>query len=205
MESDRTVTQLLQASQSGDEAARDDLILMVYEELHQMARQHLRGERPSHTLQPTALVNEVYMRLFNGEPVEIVNRRHFFSIAATQMRRILVDHARRKGARKRRVEEINFRPQDLTGREYLKAEEMLALDEALSRFRKIYPRGAKIVELRYFLGLTEEETAEVVDVSLSTVKREWIFARTWLLREMTCDSVKSTAGKGSGAESEGDQ
>ncbi len=194
VKTDLSVTQLLQAAQSGDESSREVLIALIYDELHQMARQHLRNERSNHTLQPTALVHEAYLRIFNGEPMEIVNRRHFFGIAAVQMRRILIDHARRKAALKRSAEQNHLTLNDLTSRRELSPEELLTLDEALTRLKEIHPRPAAIVELRYFLGLTETETAEVVDVSLSTMKREWGFARAWLLRELTRDGSRGKSG-----------
>jgi RNA polymerase sigma factor (TIGR02999 family) len=179
------ITDLLVAARGGNIHAREDLIPLVYREMHRLARQYLRSERSNHTLQPTALVNEVYLRLFNGAPLEVTSRSHFYAIAATQMRQVLIDHARRKRAQKRTMECAAGDQQQLMPPAHLTPEELLTLDEALTRFKVLYPRAGTLVELRYFAGLTEAETAEILDISISTTKREWNFAKAWLLRELT--------------------
>jgi len=179
------ITDLLMAARVGNAHAREDLLPLVYREMHRLARQYLRSERSNHTLQPTALVNEVYLRLFNGAPLEVASRSHFYAIAATQMRQVLIDYARRKRALKRSMEwPVGDQP-ELRPPAHLSTEELLALDEALTRFKGLYPRAGTLVELRYFAGLTEAETAELLEISTSTFKREWTFAKTWLLRELT--------------------
>jgi len=179
------ITDLLMAARGGNAHAREDLLPLVYREMHRLARQYLRSERSNHTLQPTALVNEVYLRLFNGAPLEVTSRSHFYAIAATQMRQVLIDYARRKRALKRTREWATGDQPELRPPPHLSAEELLALDEALTRFKGLYPRAGTLVELRYFAGLTEAETAELLEISTSTFKREWTFAKTWLLRELT--------------------
>ncbi len=180
------VTQLLREwSQDGDRQALDRLLPVVYTELHKQAARYLRKERVGHTLQPTALVHEAYLRLINQRDVEWQNRAHFFGICAQLMRRILVDHARERQAEKRggagvvrvtldeRVAAVDEREVDL-----------LALDEALTRLAALDERQARVVELRFFSGLNVEETAEVMEVSQATVKLDWSMAKAWLRREM---------------------
>jgi RNA polymerase sigma factor (TIGR02999 family) len=181
----KTITEILTAAQAGDQEAVNDLFTLVYQELRQMAQHYLQQERPNHTLQATALVHEVYLRLFNGQKVELRNRAHFFGIAATQMRRILVDHARRKQARRRNASQSEGPSEDLVEAPAVPAEELIALDEALAEFGRHYPRAGRIVELRYFGGLTEAAAAEVLGISISTLKREWGFAKVWLLRHLS--------------------
>lgn len=181
----QNLTDLLIAAQQGDGVAREEIIGVVYHELHRMARNFIRRERVNHTLQPTALVNEVYLKLFDGLPIDLKNRSQFFRIAATQMRRILVDHARRKKAQKRRMEEYPVSIDDLQDHSSLSAEDLVALDLVLTSFKISYPRAGSIVELRFFCGMTESETAEVMNISISTLKREWGFAKVWLLRELS--------------------
>lgn len=173
------VTSLLSAWRQGDAGARDRLVAMVYPELRMLADRQLRGERSNHTLQPTALVNEAYLRLSGLDRIDWQDRAHFVRMAARLMREILVDHARRRDAAKRdgghRV--------TLTGLA-LPAEEpgidVMALDSALARLEQIDPDKARLVELRYFGGLTIEETAEAMALSPATVKRHWQTARAWL-------------------------
>jgi RNA polymerase sigma factor (TIGR02999 family) len=156
---------------------------LVYRELRRRAASYLRAERPDHTLQPTALVHEAYLRLVDQRSVSWANRSHFFGIAAQLMRRILVDHARRRQAAKRAaVYRVTATAGDLPSGEH--APELLALDGALADLEKLDPRQARIVELRFFAGLTVEETAEVTGVSPATVNREWRTARAWLRREI---------------------
>lgn len=176
------VTLLLNAWVGGSQEALDELIPIVYHELRKLARGYMRGERPEHTLQPTALVNEAYLRLVDQRSVHWQNRHHFFGIAAELMRRILVDHARKRRSEKRGGGERAV-PFDEARRVPDKPDALVALDEALIEFAEIDPRAAKIVELRQFGGLSIDETADVLGVSAATVKRDWIFAKAWLRRE----------------------
>ncbi|HEY7307430.1 MAG TPA: sigma-70 family RNA polymerase sigma factor [Bryobacteraceae bacterium] len=175
------VTVILQQMRNGDTSAPDRLIPIVLQELHQLARHYLSREPPGHTLQPTALVNEAYLRLVGDQARDWKNRAHFVGVTAGIMRRILIDHARRKQAFQRgalrRSMEIR-EEQDALSTEY--AEELIALDAALEHLGKINSRHRQIVELRYFGGLSLEETAEALSVSLVTVKRDWRAARAWL-------------------------
>lgn len=180
------VTELLIRWGSGDKAVLDRLVPLLYAELHRMAARYLRRERVDHTLQPTALINEAYLRLVDSSTVTWENRVHFFGIAARVMRRILVDHARQHQAGKRggAVEKV---PIDAANEPGSKQEDvnMVALDEALTRLAEVDPEQSKLVELRYFAGLTIEEAAEAMSMSLGTAKRRWTVARAWLRREMS--------------------
>jgi RNA polymerase sigma factor (TIGR02999 family) len=172
------VTELLRAWRGGDESADALLLERVYRTLRNIAVGQLRGERAGHTLQPTALVNEAYMRMVGQREVEWRDRAHFFGLAAVTMRRILVDHARRRKAKKRDVE---LEPMALSiATEQGEAVDLLDLDRALDRFAERFPRQAKVVELRYFSGIEFEDVALALDSSLRTVKRDWAFARAWL-------------------------
>lgn len=184
MPDSKPVTDLLLAWRSGEEGALDRLIPLVHEELHRLAADYMRGERPDHTLQTTALVNEAYLRLVDAE-VDWQDRAHFFAVAATTMRRILVDHARKKGRDKRTGIEV---PLDEAAVVVPEASEgMLALDDALTRLAKRDERAARTVELHYFGGLTYDEMAEVLGVSTTTVHRDLQLARAWLYRELSGD------------------
>jgi RNA polymerase sigma factor (TIGR02999 family) len=188
-DSGKDVTGLLRRWSEGDKQALEGLLPLVYEELRALAASCFRSERPDHTLQPTALVHEAYLRLIGQEHVAWQNRAHFFGIAAQMMRRILVDHARRKKAAKR--DAATFRvelPASEDGPVDLDPE-ILSLDEALKGLEVLDPRQARIVELRFFGGLTVEETAEVAGVGTATVKREWRTARAWLRRELDAGSA----------------
>jgi RNA polymerase sigma factor (TIGR02999 family) len=179
------LTGLLVKWSHGDKGVLNQLLPAVYDELHRMAARYLRRERPDHTLQPTALINEVYLRLVDHNSVTWEDRAHFFGIAANVMRRILVDHARGHQAAKRGGSAIKLPlDEDLQGS--LKHEEMdlVALDTALTQLAKIDSQQSKLVELRYFAGLTIEETAEVMGISPATVKRKWTLSRAWLRREI---------------------
>jgi RNA polymerase sigma factor (TIGR02999 family) len=178
------VTILLKAWSDGDDAALEKLAGRVYGELHLMARRHMKNERQGNTLQATALVHEVYLRLVDVNKVEWRERAQFFAMAARMMRRILVDAARAKGSRKRGsgAVRVNFDETAVLAPEPDRS--MVALDEALAAFSAVAARQAKVVELRYFGGLKEEEIAAVLDVSLRTVQRDWEFARVWLAREL---------------------
>jgi RNA polymerase sigma factor (TIGR02999 family) len=177
------VTGLLLAWSDGEESARDRLITAVYEELKRAASRHLRSERDDHSLAPTALVHETYMKLVDQHRVRWQNRAHFFAIAARVMRRVLVDHARTRAAVKRgRGVTI---PLDSDHDVAASADtDVLALDVALDKLAAWDERQSRIVELRYFAGLTVEETAATLDVSPITVKRDWAHARAWLFREL---------------------
>ncbi len=181
---DQNLTELLIAAQQGDGDARERAIQLVYRELHRMASKQIRLERPNHTLQPTALVHETYVKLFDGLPIELKSRYQFYSIASTQMRRILVDHARKKKAQKRTADDSSIVIGHFYGQSSLTADDLLTLDLVLTRFKREYPRAGSIVEMRFFCGMTEEETANVLEISVSTLKREWSFAKLWLLREI---------------------
>jgi RNA polymerase sigma-70 factor, ECF subfamily len=182
--SSHEVTQLLAAWSNGDQAALEQLTPLVYRELHRLAKGYLQRERPGHVLQTTALVNEAYMRLIDWKDVQWQNRAHFFGVSAQLMRRILVDFARARQQAKRggALRQVSFVEAAAVSVE--QAAEFIALDEALDQLTAIDPRRARIVELRFFGGLTEEETAEVLKVSPRTVRREWSLARAWLHREL---------------------
>ncbi len=182
------VTQLLIAWNGGEVGARDQLLRAVYEELRRIASGQLVGEKPGHTLQATALVNEAYLRLVDQTRVHWRNRAHFFGIAAQLMRRILVDYARRRQAAKRGggVTIVEFED-SLTPRSR-RSVDLVVLDDILTRLEEFDSRAVRLVELRYFGGLTIEETAEVLGVSPATVKREWATARAWMHRELTRSS-----------------
>lgn len=176
----KSVTQLLAAWGDGDQAALDQLVPMVYEELRRLARSYMRRERQNHTLQTTALVNEAYLRLVDQKHMRWQNRAHFFAISAQLMRRILVDYARRRGYQKRGGGALQV---TLAGAESLTDErtpDLVALDEALSSLAEIDPRRSQVVELRFFGGLSIEETAEVLKLSPTTVERDWTIAKAWL-------------------------
>jgi RNA polymerase sigma factor (TIGR02999 family) len=179
------VTQLLVEWQNGSQTALDSLIPLVYEELRTIASRYLSRESVSHTLQSTALVHEAYFRLVGQRRVQWQNRAHFFGIAAQMMRRILVDHARHQHRDKRGGPAPKLSLDEAIAVAEPEVEvDLLALDEALTALARIDPRGARIIELRFFSSLTIEETAEVLDVSTGTVKRDWNAARAWLYREM---------------------
>lgn len=178
------VTILLQAWSSGDPEALDRLTAVVYEELRRIARRYMRNERAGQTLQTTALVHEVYFRLVDAKNVDWQHRAQFFTISAQMMRRILVDRARARGSRKRGggAERLDVDEIAIVSPE--REDSMVALDAALEDFAKIAPRQAKVVELRYFGGLSVEEIAEVMKASTRTIDRDWLFARSWLMREL---------------------
>ncbi|MCP9495266.1 MAG: sigma-70 family RNA polymerase sigma factor [Pyrinomonadaceae bacterium MAG19_C2-C3] len=184
LSSSNEVTQLLVQLTGGNRAVLDQLLPLIYDELRRLASGYLRRERSSHTLQPTALVHEAYLRLVDQRDVRWQNRAHFVGVAAQMMRRILVDHARKSGAEKRGGEfqkislDENF---DLSDE---RAAELIALDDALKTLAEIDEQKSRIVELRYFGGLSIEETAEVLGVSAPTVKRQWSMAKAWLFGQV---------------------
>jgi len=177
------VTRLLRASGQGDRSAEAELIALVYGELRRRAAVYMRGERPDHTLQPTALVNEAYLRLI-GHGGDWQNRSQFFGVAARQMRRILVDHARKHSAVKRAGREIRVSFRDVLATATEQPADLAAIDEALERLASEYSRQAKVVELRFFGGYAEDEIAGILGISVETVKRDWKFAKTWLSRDL---------------------
>jgi len=178
------VTALLRSWRDGDPAALDLLVALVYDTLRQLAAQRLRSAgSAASTLQPTALVHEAFLRLVHGD-IDWQSRAHFFAVASKTMRHVAIDHARRRGAGKRGGDVVRV---DLTGAEIAAAGpavEVLALDEALSRLEALDARQAKVVELRFFAGLSSDETAAVLDCSPATVERDWRTARAWLFREL---------------------
>ena len=183
-QSSHEVTRLLRDWSGGDAGAAERLMPLVYEELRRLARSYLRRERSDHTLQPTALVNEAYLKLVDQSRVSWQDRHHFFGIAAQMMRRVLIDHARAHAAEKRggpqgkvSLEEANVP----TGE---RAMELVELDDALQRLAEVFPRKGKVVELRFFGGFSVEETADILGVSDKTVMREWESAKLWLYRQM---------------------
>jgi RNA polymerase sigma factor (TIGR02999 family) len=183
---DAEITNLLNAWAAGDRGALDELSKQVYDELRRMARRHMQGERRENTLQTTALVHEVYLRLVDVEKVEWRQRAQFFAIAAQMMRRILVDHARARDSLKRGgagAVRVNLDETAIVSPQPDRS--VVALDEALTAFAEVAPRQARVVELRYFGGLQEEEIVEVLKISPRTVRRDWDFARAWLVRELS--------------------
>jgi len=182
--SPQDITQLLVAWGDGNEAALEELTPLVYQQLHRLAHHYLSHERPGHTLQTSALVNEAYVRLVDWKNVRWQNRAHFFGVSAQLMRRILVDFARSRRYEKRGggVPALALEEAALISGE--KSTDLVALDEALVSLSQLDPRQGRVVELRFFGGLTVEETAEVLKVSEATVRRDWSLARAWLRREM---------------------
>ena len=189
-----TLTIWLVEWRNGNQEAGKKLFEAAYQELRRLAAWYLQRERPDHTLQPTALVNELYLKLFAGEPVEWRNRAHFFAVAAQQMRRILIDHARAHMAEKRGGGNTKLSTTDANGVAAPRAEELLALDEALHRLEELDQRSARVVELRFFGGLTEAEAAEVLAISVATLKRDWEFARAWLVDQLTSQQTTRSDG-----------
>jgi len=181
-----SVTELLVAWAAGDEGSLERLTPLVYDELRRLARRHLAPERGD-TLQPTALVHEAYLRLIDQRSVNWQNRAHFYAIAARLMRRILIDHARRRVAERRGGGAIHMTLDEAVAVSMARSAELLALDEALGELATVDPRKSRVVELRFFGGLSVQETAEVLGVSEVTVMRDWRTARAWLHRGITTD------------------
>jgi RNA polymerase sigma-70 factor, ECF subfamily len=184
-EGQRDVTQMLLAWSAGEPGAKDSLFPLVYDELKRIARQYLKREREGHTLQPTALVHEAYLRLVDQTRVTWQNRAHFYGMTATMMRRILVNHARAHAAAKRGGAARKLSLEDATISVEQSATDLLALDEALTRLVELDERKGRVVELLYFGGLERSEVAEVLRVSEKTVQRDWQIARSWLYRELS--------------------
>jgi RNA polymerase sigma-70 factor (ECF subfamily) len=178
------ITRLLEELRAGDTAAVEALMPLVYNELRRQARHYLAQERRGHSLQPTALVHEVYLRLFGNATIQWQNRAHFFAIAAQVMRRILVDHARSRRADKRGGSWGKVSLDEAMIGSFPNPDDFLILDEVMNRLAKLDHRQSRIVELRFFGGLSEEEIAEILGISSRTVKREWRLARAWLYDQL---------------------
>jgi RNA polymerase sigma factor (TIGR02999 family) len=177
------VCELLRAWSDGDARALERLAPVVYDELHRLARRYMRGERPGHSLQTTALVNEAYMRLVGYERMQWQNRAHFFAVSAQLMRRILVEHARRHNLKRGGgVPHVSLDEAALVGGD--RTADLVALDDAMNTLARLDPRKAQVVEMRFFGGLSVDETAEVLKVSPATVMRDWGTAKAWLYREL---------------------
>jgi RNA polymerase sigma-70 factor (ECF subfamily) len=178
------ITRLLGEWRAGDKDAANRLMELVYSELHQIASREMRRENAGHTLQTTALVHEVYLRLYGASQVDWKDRSHFFAVAARQLRRVLVDHARRLHSDKRGGDMTKLSLWDSDGVGMGIDHRLLALDQALERLEALDARAAQALELRFYGGLSEAETAEVLQISLATMKRDWDFARTWLAAQL---------------------
>jgi len=184
------ISALLTQWRAGDKEALQALIPLVYQELRFIAQHHLRQERQDHTLQSTALVHEAYLRLMKQRPADIENRVHFLSVASQLMRQILVDHARRHRAAKR-GHGLKLELNEAMGAQKLPNVDLVALDTALKELARLDPQQSRIVEMRFFGGLSIEDTAEIIGVSPTTIKREWATARAWLLRELSPNVARS--------------
>jgi RNA polymerase sigma-70 factor (ECF subfamily) len=181
-----SVSELLAKLQGGDEQAFGALLPLVYSDLRRLAHHYLKGERPGHTLQSTALVHEVYLRITQQERVRFENRAHFFAVAGRLMRQVLVDYARtRRAAKRNQVHKIVWDDAMAWARDRDRTPDLVALDDALNELAKLDPQQSRIVEMRFFGGLSIEETSKALSVSPATVKREWSSARAWLHREIT--------------------
>jgi RNA polymerase sigma factor (TIGR02999 family) len=185
MSTSSNVTQLLVAWSAGDTAALHELTPVIQHELHRLATRQMAGERPGHILQPTALVNEAYMRLVNWKEVQWQNRAHFFGTAAQIMRRVLVDMARTRDREKRGGRQVHVSLSEAENEPAATRTDLMALDEAMKALELIDARKSQVVELRYFGGLSLEEAALVMNVSVATVRRDWSFARAWLFRQLS--------------------
>jgi len=179
------ITRLLVAWGQGDQTALERLMPLVYDELRRLAKRHMNRQRPGHTLQTTALVNEAYLRLIDSSQVQWQNRAHFFAVSAQLMRRILVDFARSRKSLKRGAEARRVTLDNSLEVSSERGADLVALDDALNTLAAMNPRQSQIVELRYFGGLSEEEIAEALKISTRTVRRDWNLARAWLYRELS--------------------
>jgi RNA polymerase sigma factor (TIGR02999 family) len=183
-EASKDVTRLLVDWSNGSKQALEDLMPLVYDELRRLAGRYLRHERPGHTLQSTALVHEAFLRLVDQKSVRWQNRAHFFGVAAQMIRRILVDHARSHQTAKRGADAPKLSLDEALATPEQRDMDLVALDDALNGLAKIDPQQSRIVELRFFGGLSIEETAEVLGISPATVKRDWVIAKSWLYRDL---------------------
>jgi len=187
--SEHEVTRLLQAWSAGDERALEKLIPLVYDELHRLARRYMAGERSGHTLQTSALVNEAYLRLVDAQRLNWQNRAHFFGVSAQLMRQILVDFARSRRSLKRGGDTLTVSLEEGSIVSRARGADVVALDDALKTLAAMDARRSRVVELRFFGGLSAEESAEVLKVSPETVLHDWKLAKVWLLRELSVDNV----------------
>ena len=178
-----SITKLLIEWRDGDESALNRLIPLVYDELHRMAHRHMRRERPEHTLQTTALINEAYLRLVDHKGMRWQNRAHFYGVAAQAMRRVLVDEARNHNTNKRKHDRVNLEEAVLVLPK--QAPDLVALDEALNDLAALDPRKTEVVVMKYFGGMKDKEIAEALGISTATVTREWSSAKLWLLKAMS--------------------
>lgn len=174
-----TFTALFKQWRGGDPEAGEELFRMIYQDLLRLAQSYLNGDRAGRTIQATTLVHEVYLRLFGKDKVDVECRGHFFALATRQMRRILIDLSRRNG-RAAVIQRLDSLPDDIAGSETMFDVDLIALDRALDELEAIDERACRVVELRYLGGLTEEEAAETLGISVATLKRDWTFAKTWL-------------------------
>lgn len=179
------ITQLLVAWSDGDQLALEQLIPLVQAELHRIAKRYLAQENPGHLLQATALINEAYLRLIDWKSAQWQNRAHFFGVAAQLMRRVLVDEYRQQHSQKRGGDALRVSLVEAEAKADERSADLVALDDALKALAQLDERKSRIIELRYFGGLTVEETAEVLQVSARTIKREWSLAQAWLFRELS--------------------
>jgi RNA polymerase sigma factor (TIGR02999 family) len=178
------ITRLLNLAQKGDNAARDALFEQVYTELHAMAERHARRERADHTLRATALVNEVYLRLFGSAGINFEDRLHFFAVSSRQMRLVLVDYARRHLAAKRGGGAAAFAIEDFDGAQEFHPEELLSLNRALEQLEAFDPHLARLVDMKFFAGMTDQETAQALGINFAQLRRDWEFARAWLQKTL---------------------
>src|SRR5260370_18057718 len=183
-EDSHTITGLLAEWRGGSQEAANQLMELVYGELHRIASREMRRERPEHTLQTTALVHELYLRLCGSHPVNWQDRAHFFAVAAQQLRRVLVDHARRVRSGKRGGGQVRLALWESDGGTWEIDDRLLALDERLTRLQPLDQRAAKVIGLRFFGGLSEARAAEALNISVATLERHWEFARTWLASQL---------------------
>jgi len=184
------VTRILEAAQQGDSKAADELLPLVYEELRRLAAHKMAGQAPGHTLQATALVHEAWLRLAGGEPAGFAGRAHFFAAAAEAMRHILIDSARRKRAARHGGGQVRVDLPDVEIASPANDDELLAIHEALDKLAAEEPQKAELAKLRYFVGMTFEETAEVLGISVATAKRHWAYARAFLYEEIRANKTK---------------
>lgn len=178
------MTTLLLRWRSGDKDAGDRLLEVAYTNLRRLAAYYMKGESANHTMQPTELVSELYVKLAQGEPVDWKDRAHFFAVAGQQLRRLLVDHARAKHAQRRGGDNMRVVLDDISDEVAGKEKDLIDVENALQNLEKLDPRAARVVELRFFAGLNEDEAAEVLQISPATARRDWSFARAWLIRAL---------------------
>ena len=183
----KDLTLLLRRMHHGDRSAGDRAVALVYDQLHHIASRELRGERPGHLLQATALIHEAFVRLIGSQKLAIESRQHFFAIASQQMRRILIEHARSNQAQKRGSGAISLDLDDVQAGIQPRNIDLLELDEALRELQVFDARAAQVIEMRYFGGYTDNEVVEALGISLGTVRRDWEFARSWLFDRMHCE------------------